>query len=211
MPGRTRKIKAEDVRNPVFWFVLALVIEQPSHGYEINQRYERRLGAVVPTSVARVYGALERLHECGLIEEVEINSAGPMSKREGMRHSYQATRPGVEAYRGWLGVAMVDDDERPRLVAPIVAAGLVSVRVLLDAIDRFEERCLKELHGFNGVEATEPDAPLENVVDELVRDQRRRELESRCDWAVNAREVLLEREDEPARSPRRQPRARTGK
>ncbi len=51
----------EDPWSPAVWLVLALVIEQSSHGYEISQRYQRRFGSFVSMSVPRVYAALDRL------------------------------------------------------------------------------------------------------------------------------------------------------
>jgi DNA-binding PadR family transcriptional regulator len=198
--AKTRKLNPEDARNPTIWFVLALVIEQPSHGYEINQRYERRFDSLLHVSVPRVYGALERLRDARMIEETEIKLSGRTTKQHALRHSYRVTKAGIAAYADWIGSTLGDDGERPHLMGPIAAAGLLSVDVLLDAIDRFAERCRKELHGFDAGPAPGSEAPLVDVAEQLILDQRRRELEARRDWAVEAREILLERYEPRGRS-----------
>jgi DNA-binding PadR family transcriptional regulator len=41
--------------------VLALVIERPSYGYELYERFGRRFGEFLPASQGNVYDALKRL------------------------------------------------------------------------------------------------------------------------------------------------------
>lgn len=207
--ARRPKVKPEDLRNPTIWFVLALVIEQPSYGYEISQRFDRRFGLLVRVSHPRVYSALERLRELKLIEPAPIKLGKPVTPQQSMRHSYRVTAAGVEAYRTWVGQALGDDSERPRLVGPIVAAGLLGIDVLLDAIDQFEARCRKELRGLDGGPALAEDSHLADIAQQLIADQRRRELEARRDWAVDAREVLLERYEPRSQSRARRPAARS--
>src|SRR3984893_6359788 len=129
-----RATGAEDALLPSAWLVLALLIEQPSHGYEISQRYQRRFGSFVPLSVPRVYGALDRLREAGMIEPVATR-AKPASKQARMRRSFRPTNRGAEAYRRWLGEQMRDDPRRPQLLGRIVSAGLLGIDALLDVID----------------------------------------------------------------------------
>src|ERR1700730_774268 len=97
-----RATGAEDLISPAAWLVLALLIEQPSHGYEISQRYQRRFGSFMPLSVPRVYGALDRLRDAGMIESVAPRRSQSTSKQERMRRSYRATDHGVQGYRRWL-------------------------------------------------------------------------------------------------------------
>src|SRR6266705_1532164 len=106
---QVRRRGAEETRAASVWLVLALVIEQPSHGYELIQRYQRRFGAFVPLSVPRVYGALDRLHEMGLIEPIALKGRKPAPRQQRMRRSYRATEAGVEAYRRWVAERMRED------------------------------------------------------------------------------------------------------
>jgi DNA-binding PadR family transcriptional regulator len=77
---------------PEAWAILALIVEQPGHGYELSQRYEDRLGSFLPLSQPRVYEAIERLRSSMLIEPTESQR----SDRR-VRRVYGATPKGVRA------------------------------------------------------------------------------------------------------------------
>ena len=138
-----RATGAEDLISPAAWLVLALVIEQASHGYELSQRYQRRFSSFMPLSAPRVYGALDRLREAGMIESIAPRRSKSASKQERMRRSYRSTDKGVQAYRRWLGEQMRDDPRRPQLLGRIVSAGLLGVDALLDVIDRYQRECME--------------------------------------------------------------------
>jgi DNA-binding PadR family transcriptional regulator len=182
----------EDPRSPAAWLVLALVIEQPSHGYEICQRYQRRFGDMLPTSVPRVYGALDRLRDAGMIRPIASKPAKPAGKQHLMRRSYRATDAGLEAYHRWVAERMRDDPQRPQLLARITSSGLLGTDAVLDVIDRYQEECMEELRALpTGSELLESgQASLQELTESLVIDQQRRELRARSDWAAHARKVL---------------------
>lgn len=188
---KARATGTEDLISSAAWLVLALLIEQASHGYEISQRYQRRFGSFMPLSVPRVYGALDRLREAGMIEPVATR-AKSASKQERMRRSFRATKEGAEAYRRWLGEQMRDDPRRPQLLGRIVSAGVLGIDALLDVIDRYQRECMQELAALPGAsERLESGrASLEELTESLVVDQQRRELRARNDWAAHARQVL---------------------
>jgi DNA-binding PadR family transcriptional regulator len=187
-----RATGAEDLISPAAWLVLALLIEQPSHGYEISQRYQRRFGSFMPLSVPRVYGALDRLRDAGMIEPIAPRRAKSASKQQRMRRSYRPTEEGAEAYRRWLGEQMRDDPRGPQLLGRIVSAGLLGIDALLDVIDRYQRDCMEELTALPAAsERLESgSASLQELTESLVLDQQRRELRARNDWAAHARQVL---------------------
>lgn len=191
--GRERTRLREDPRSPAAWLVLALVIEQPSHGYEINQRYERRFGSFLSTSVPRVYAALDRLREAGMIEPIELEPAQPARKQHRMRRSYRATEAGVAAHRRWVAERLTDDPERARLLARIASTGLLGADSVLEMIDAYEEDCMRQLKALpvqsDRVEQGRSD--LSELTESLVIDQQRRELRARYEWAEHARRALL--------------------
>lgn len=120
---------------PGAWLVLALVIEKPSHGYEIDRRYEARFGAFLPLSTSRVYEALRRLNRMGLIERIALRPEGHSRKQHGLRQSYRAKRAGVQAYRGWAAERMRDDPQRVEILARVASVGLLGVDALVDVVD----------------------------------------------------------------------------
>jgi DNA-binding PadR family transcriptional regulator len=199
----------EDARTPGLWLVLALVIEEPSHGYEIVQRYEDRFGSLLPMSFPRLYGALDRLREAGMIEPVTIKPAKPAGRQHLMRRSYKATAAGTKAYRQWVAGHMHDDPERLELLARVASTGLFGIDAVLDVIDRYQQECIEELRVLPTGDASPRDdrSELEDLMRSLVVDQRRRELAAQNDWAVHAREALQALKRDGAAQPKR--RART--
>lgn len=187
-----REIPVEDKRSPAAWLVLALVIEQPSHGYEISRRYRQRFASFQPMSVPRVYGALDRLRDMGMIEPVTLKPADPSGKQHLMRRSYRATRAGVRAYRRWVSEHMRDDPQRAQLLSRIASAGVLGIDALLEIIDRYQHQCMDELRTLpTGSEPLHSGrASLDELTEALIFDQQRRELRARNDWAVHARELL---------------------
>lgn len=188
-----RQLRAvDDPRSPAVWLVLALVIEQPSHGYELSQRYQRRFGAFLSMSVPRVYAALDRLRETGLIEPVALKQTQATRKQHLMRRTYRATKAGVEAYRDWVAERMKDDSQRPQLLGRIASAGLFGIDDVLNVIDRYQRECMEELTALGRAsERLESGrSSLEELTESLVLDQTRRELAARIDWAAHARQVL---------------------
>lgn len=189
---RAGRSVADEARTPAPWLVLGLLIEQPSHGYELCQRYRSRFGALLPMSVPRVYGALDKLRDERMIEQVSLKSAQSAPRQHMMRRTYRATRAGVKAYHSWVAERMSDDFQRPQLLGLIASAGVLDVDAVLEVIDRYDRECMEELRTLGtGSERVEGgSSSLEELTDELVRDQRRRELAARHDWAVHARRTL---------------------
>jgi DNA-binding PadR family transcriptional regulator len=172
--------------------VLALIIEQPSHGYEITQRYQRRFGSLLPMSVPRTYGALERLRDAGLIKPVILTPARPTGTQHLMRRSYQATPAGAEAYLEWVAGRMRDDPQRLELLGRISSVGLFGTDGILEVVDRYQRECMEELRQLPTASsrAETGQLSLEELTESLIVDQQRRELAARNDWAVHARQVL---------------------
>lgn len=181
-----------DPQSPATWLVLALVIQQPSHGYEIEQRYDSRFGSFLPLTTSRVYGALTRLSEAGLIEQIALKPQGRSIRQHRLRRSYRATRAGVQAYRRWVAEQMRDDPQRVQLLSRIASVGLLGFDAVVDVVDRYEQGCMQELMVIppvsERVEAGE--CTLEELSECLVVEQRRREVHARRDWAMYARHVL---------------------
>jgi DNA-binding PadR family transcriptional regulator len=189
---RARASGAEEQPGVSVWLVLALVIEQPSHGYEISQRYRGRFADLLPMSVPRVYGALDRLRDMGLIEPIAMKAAKSTPRQHRMRRSYRATDEGAAAYRRWVAEWMREDPQRPALLGRISSAGVLGIDAVLDVIDRYQRECMEELRalpaGSDQLESGQ--SSLQELTEALVVDQQSRELRARYEWAVHARDLL---------------------
>lgn len=106
------------MRSPVSWALLGLVIQRPSYGYELVQRFERTYGdALELSSPSQVYVSIDALKRRGLIEEIPPpEEAEPGVVRQPKPH-YRATEAGVGDYRKWLISLAGEQRRRSRMFA----------------------------------------------------------------------------------------------
>lgn len=188
-----RGATADDARGVLSlsaWLVLALVIERPSHGYELHQRYELRFGGLSPKSKPSVYLLLGRLEEGGMIEPIVIESLGGARRQHDSRRSYRATPNGARAFRRWVAERMRDDPDRLELLARIASICFLGTDAVLDVIDHYENHCVQEMKSLPAADPQDTHCGVAQLVESLVVDQRRREVRARIDWAVHARLAL---------------------
>ena len=106
--------------------LLALLSEQPTHGYQLKSSFERRTGGAWPLNIGQVYTTLSRLERDGLVAEVE---------RDGDRVTYQITDAGRSALEAWYAAPVVADpplrDELAIKLLLGVAANDIDVVTLL--------------------------------------------------------------------------------
>lgn len=78
--------------------LLALLVDEPSYGYELNKRFEDALGPLWPLREAQVYNNLRMLAEDGLVvlEERVVQDNSPDRKR------YAVTAAGRAELQSWL-------------------------------------------------------------------------------------------------------------
>lgn len=177
-------------RAPVNTAVLALVIEKPSYGYEVWQRFDARFGGVLEVGSSRIYQVVNGLLEDGLIEE--LPGAGGGSRRQ-PRPCYRATARGTRAHREWLAEELRGDPTRLELNRRLLAAGANDRPTLLAVVDNYEQACLDEMAelrtGAGG--AADADGSGDDAVrDRLLAEERRLVLEARLKWILFARRQL---------------------
>jgi len=200
------------IRSAVNWAVLALVIERPSYGYELGQRFERRFGGVLEPQMSQIYAALNSLEGALLIEpmlaeeEVEPEQE-PAPRRAAPRQPkvhYRATAKGARAFRGWLADQLRGDPAHGELLRRLAAAagsGLGRIRVMEELIDRYEHATVEEasrlpLRNRDSV----PAATSDELIDRLVLGARRALLDAQHEWIAYARRevrAFADRSEEP--------------
>lgn len=190
------------IRSTVNWAVLALVIEQPSYGYELGQRFERRFAGVLEPQVSQIYAALSSLERAQLVEplspreraavapavaEVQLRPAA----RQHARVHYRATEEGERAFRTWFADQLRADPPHGELLqrlATTAGSGLDQVDVMSELIDNYERACVEEasrlpLRTRDSTETTTP----EELIERLVLGARRALLDARHEWIAYAR------------------------
>jgi DNA-binding PadR family transcriptional regulator len=81
--------------------VLALLADEPAHGYAIKRALEERFGTVIaPLNAGQVYMTLQRLQRDELVADDAVAQSGRPDKRV-----YRLTAAGRQALEEWLGTA----------------------------------------------------------------------------------------------------------
>lgn len=133
------------LRSPVSWALLGLVIERPSYGYELVQRFERTYGdALALSSASQIYTALDSLESRELVHEL-MDDPDPNSVVRQPKPHYRATASGVRAYQGWLIAQAGEERRRSRLFARQLA--VLAPAAALQVIERYELACLEQARG----------------------------------------------------------------
>lgn len=127
------------MRSPVNWALLGLLIQRPSYGYELVQRFERTYGETIGlSSRSQIYTAIDSLARRALIEHAHEELVGePM--RQPKLH-YRATKDGIRSYERWLIEQVSDDERRSRVIAQHFAT--LPAEHALHVLERCAEVCL---------------------------------------------------------------------
>ena len=135
--------------------ILALLVKEPAHGYELRQRLEAALGpAGGALNPGQVYVTLSRLERAGLVREER------RSRRKGARASdrriYELTAAGRERVETWL------NDVTWAKVAPVefhlklVAAAATRMADPAALVDAQRLELLRRLRELQELERIEP-------------------------------------------------------
>jgi DNA-binding PadR family transcriptional regulator len=195
------------VGSPIGWELLGLLIERPSYGYELIQRFERIYEDVLAlSSVARIYNGLEALSARGLIEEIPSEVAEPPMARQ-PKHHYRATATGLRAYEEWLIARAIEERRRSHLFARQLV--MLEPEAALEVIARYEVECLEETGETAGADDEEqgrqerrnkPGGAGEGTVAErLAAEDQRLALGVRLSWFEYVRRELRALIEERAR------------
>jgi DNA-binding PadR family transcriptional regulator len=130
---------AAPMQSSVNWALLGLVIERPSYGYDLAQRFERAYGGMLHLSGASyIYTGLKALERRSLVEGV----SGKGGERQ-PKPRYEATPQGMRAYRERLISEVQEERRRLRLFARQLAVFAREPQVALEII-RSSRRALLE-------------------------------------------------------------------
>lgn len=185
------------MKSTVNWAVLGLVIEKPSYGYELLQRFEGRYGEVLRVSgPSHVYAALNRLEKARLIEPALDEAAEPAEVQRQPKVSYRATADGARAFRRWIAERMRDDEQRVELMGRLIAVGARRMDALGEIIDRYEHECVEAVSRmplFDREAAADGRETEHEFMGRLIAEERRFVLEAQLMWIEFARQEMAAR------------------
>ena len=99
--------------------LLALLVDEPKHGFQLKAEFEEATGGAWPLNVGQVYTSLQRLERDGLVE-TEVH--------DGDRHTYRLTLAGRDHLDGWLVDPVVPTTETRDEVAMKILLSLAGGR-----------------------------------------------------------------------------------
>jgi DNA-binding PadR family transcriptional regulator len=178
------------MRSPLNWALLGLVIQRPSYGYELVQRFERTYAdALELSSPSQIYTALDMLARRSLIEEMPPEDAPPGVIRQPKPH-YRATAEGVHGYLAWLIAHLGEERRRSRLFTAQLAT--LAPATALAVIERYEHACLEEasrlpIAGAGGLHGDD----TSKLASRLVCESDRLAMGARLEWVEYARRELI--------------------
>jgi DNA-binding PadR family transcriptional regulator len=160
----------------VNWSLLGLVIERPSYGFELGNRFERVYGDLCELkSGSQIYSALNALETRGFIATI---TAGEFARQP--KPHYGATPLGVSSYEGWLVEQAGADDRRQELWVRQLGVLVHDPEAALRVIDSWEREHLKASARIGHVAGAQ-------LVEELVAERRRLAVGTTIAWLQHAR------------------------
>ncbi len=177
------------MRSPFGWALLGLLIERPSYGYELLQRFQRVYGDMLALSgVSRIYEALEELQGHSLIEEFEPGTPEATLSRQPKPH-YRATEKGIAGYQDWLVAQIGEERRRQWLFARQL--GMLEPEAALEVIDHSETENLEAATKTTESQGEQP-APegTSGLAKRLADEEERLALGVRLSWTEYARREL---------------------
>ncbi len=187
--------------SPVNWTILGLVIERPSYGLELANRFQRVYADVLPLSGdSHVYSALNMLEAR---EMIEIFSRIKVERQP--KPHYRATPLGISSYEDWLVEQIEAHTRTQELWVRQLAIFAHEPQLALRMLDRYERRLLDDAGSAGYQPAGSGLDSREELIDGLVAEQRRVAVGGMLSWLryTRARFEALAGSvdgDEPART-----------
>lgn len=153
----------------VHWTVLGLVIERPSYGMELYNRYQRQYADLLPVSgSSHVYTALNELESRGFIEAVTEARTGRQPKPH-----YRATALGAGSFEDWY-VEQMDAQRRSlELWVRQIAIFAHDPAAAIGLLGRFRREYLEKAGQIGRGSQNPVSGSRGALIDELVTEQQR--------------------------------------
>jgi DNA-binding PadR family transcriptional regulator len=190
-PRRADKSQRSELGDsPVAPALLGVMIERPSYGYELAQRFNHVYGDALPSIYPKnVYRLLKPLQMHGLIQETRPSAEEEPAPNRRPKPHFRATGKGVRAYQEWLVSQMEEQRNRERLFA--LQLSMLDPGTALSVIERYEQECLQDAGEPAEAEQIAPSTrDVVGVAHRLADADERLALEVRLTWIAYARSEL---------------------
>ena len=161
--------------------VLALLADEPAHGYEIKRALEERFGTVIaPLNAGQVYTTLQRLQRDELVADDAVAQSGRPDKRV-----YRLTAAGRRALEEWLGTVSAPTRLRDDFFMKLTLAHSMGLADPAELIARQRDTYLRALGELERVLAGGADGTTALVVEGAAL-----HLEADLKWLDRCEEAL---------------------
>jgi DNA-binding PadR family transcriptional regulator len=175
------------MRSPINWALLSLVIQRPSYGYELVQRFERTYADTLElSSRSQIYTAIDSLARRGLVEHAQEERVEDPVRQPKLH--YRATATGIRTYERWLIEQVSDDQRRSRLIAQHFAA--LPQAHALRVLERCAEVCLEAAGRPPADDETQLSGRPEALAERLAGEEERLRAGAILSWIEYARSEL---------------------
>jgi DNA-binding PadR family transcriptional regulator len=129
------------------YLFLALLSKQPTHGYDLLQKYETLFSAVLPPlNAGQIYTTLSRLERDGLVEDHSVEQEGKPDKR-----IYQLTEQGNQILLEWFTTPLTGPRIKDNFYMKLISARMSSLVDIQQLIDGQRRQYLQSLHDLNNL------------------------------------------------------------
>lgn len=147
------ELDTEDQSVSVRFGLLALLAEQPTHGYQLKTAFERRTGGSWALNIGQVYTTLQRLERDGLVRSERPAGDAVQEpvgdSRISDRTDYRITLAGREQLESWFASPVVPDGPaRDELTIKVLLAIAASDVDVTDVLQRQRTATLAQLQAY---------------------------------------------------------------
>ena len=180
------KTSTRAMTSVVYWALLGLVIERPSYGLELYNRYQRLYADLLPVSgSSHIYTALDELEDRAFIETMSATGQRPPAQAA----TTGSPRLGSAAFEDWY-VEQMDAQRRGlELWARQLAIFAQDPAAAIGLIARFRREYLQTVGQIGRAPRGSVDGSRGALIDELVAEQQRIAAGGMLSWLrfANAR------------------------
>lgn len=120
--------------------VLAALVEQPGHGYDLANRLTQRMGPVLQVDIRRVYEVLVQLEKEGLASSTEVHAERSPQRT---RRVFDATDEARRTFDAWLTERQPVPQVRGNIHALIAFSPPEQAPQLLRMLEEYEIDCME--------------------------------------------------------------------
>ncbi len=169
-------------QSPLRGALLALLVQGPSHGYELASRLQRQLGPSWPIYRTSLNRMLKGMHKDGLIAVESADESNPA------KIVYSATDLAAPAVLAWMDSPLPLEEGQLQLQARMVVARPEDLPRLLVALNRYEQKLFARR---TKIEAGRPDRrQLRSAMMFLVREASIQRINGELLWVELSRQTI---------------------